>query len=376
MKAKEQILSLKAYKPGKPIEEVKRELGLTTVTKLASNENPFGCAPAVKDAVMDELERVSIYPDGYAAEIRSKLAEYLNVKPRQILFGNGSDEVIEMFCRTYLTPETNTVMATPTFPQYKHNSVIEGAEIIEVPLLENGKHDLEKMYQAIDENTKIIWLCTPNNPTGRYITEDELVTLLQKVPSDVIVACDEAYREYVVADDYPDTIALQRMYPNLVVFRTFSKAFGLASLRIGYGVAHEDLMKVVDPVREPFNTSRVAQRAAITALEHLDFIESCRVKNREGMKMYEEFCVQNNLDCYPSQGNFILINFKTLQGDEVFDYLLKNGYIVRSGNALGFPTCVRITIGSKEQNEGIIECLAEWLIQKGIASEKETTEID
>ncbi|MGM7701674.1 histidinol-phosphate transaminase [Pseudalkalibacillus sp. Hm43] len=376
MKAKDQVLSLKAYKPGKPIEEVKRELGLTTVTKLASNENPFGCAPAVKEAVMDELDRVSIYPDGYAADIRMKLAQHLQVKPEQILFGNGSDEVIEMFCRTYLTPETNTIMATPTFPQYKHNSVIEGAEIIEVPLMENGKHDLEKMLHAIDENTRIIWLCTPNNPTGSYITDEELITFMKKVPDHIIVAVDEAYKEYVVADDYPDTIALQRQYPNLVVTRTFSKAFGLASLRIGYGIAHEDLMKVVDPVREPFNTSRVSQRAAITALEHLEFIESCRRKNREGMVLYEAFCAKYHLYYYPSQANFILIDFKTLQGDEVFDFLLRKGYIVRSGNALGFPTCVRITVGSKEQNEGIIQCLSEWLEEIGIDSDRETTIID
>ncbi|MGP4078349.1 histidinol-phosphate transaminase [Pseudalkalibacillus sp. R45] len=360
MKAKQQILSLKAYQPGKPIEEVKRELGLTSVTKLASNENPFGCAPAVKDAVMDELNSVSIYPDGYAAEIRFKLADYLNVKPQQILFGNGSDEVVEMFCRTYLSPESNTVMASPTFPQYKHNSVIEGAEIIEIPLTKDGKHDLDKMYEAIDRNTKIVWICSPNNPTGTYVTEKELVSFLEKVPPDVIVACDEAYQEYVVADDYPDTLTLQRDYPNLIVFRTFSKAFGLASLRIGYGVAHENLIKVVDPVREPFNTSRVAQRAAITALDNLDFIEMCRERNREGMKMYEDFCNKYDLDYFPSQGNFILIDFKTKQGDEVFNYLLRNGYIVRSGNALGFPTSVRITVGSTEQNEGIIQCLSNW----------------
>ncbi|MCF6137572.1 histidinol-phosphate transaminase [Pseudalkalibacillus berkeleyi] len=373
MKAKEQIKSLKAYKPGKPIEEVKKELGLETITKLASNENPFGCADAVKDAVMDELERVSIYPDGYAAEIRTKLSEYLGVKPGQILFGNGSDEVIEMFCRTYLSPESNTIMATPTFPQYKHNSIIEGAEIIEVPLLDNGKHDLDQMYQAIDDHTKIIWLCSPNNPTGTYITEKELVSFLKKVPSDIIVACDEAYREYVVAEDYPDTVELQKEYTNLIIFRTFSKAFGLASLRIGYGVAHEDLMGVVDPVREPFNTSRVAQRAAITALEHLEFIETCRVKNREGMASYESFCKQFNLDYFPSQGNFILIDFKTIQGDEIFDYLLRKGFIVRSGNALGYLTSVRITVGSQDQNDSIINCLSEWLVQKGVTKNVATS---
>jgi histidinol-phosphate aminotransferase len=361
LKAKEQILTLKAYEPGKPIEEVKRELGLTSVTKLASNENPFGCAPAVKDAVMDELERVSIYPDGYAAEIRGKLAEYLGVLPQQILFGNGSDEVVEMFCRTYLSPSTNTVMARPTFPQYRHNSIIEGAEIREIALDDEGHHDLEEMLAAIDDNTKIVWICSPNNPTGTYVSENKLIDFLERVPKDVIVACDEAYKEYVVAEDYPDTLALQREYPNLVVFRTFSKAFGLASLRIGYGVAHEDLIRVVDPIREPFNTSRVAQRAAITALDHLEYIAMCRIRNREGMEMYEQFCDKHGLSYFPSQGNFILIDFKTKQGDEVFQYLLQQGYIIRSGNALGFPTCVRITVGSEEQNRGIIDCLSKWL---------------
>ncbi|WP_257347683.1 histidinol-phosphate transaminase [Pseudalkalibacillus decolorationis] len=366
MKAKEQILTLKAYQPGKPIEEVKKELGLTSVIKLASNENPFGCAPAVKEAVMDELDRVSIYPDGYAAEIREKLSRHLGVQARQILFGNGSDEVVQMFCRTYLSPSTNTVMATPTFPQYRHNSVIEGAEIREIPLNGNGDHDLDEMYKAIDKDTKIVWLCTPNNPTGTYIPKDKLVSFLDCVPSDVIVACDEAYCEYVDAPDYPDTIELQREYPNLVVLRTFSKAFGLASLRIGYGVAHEDLIQVVDPVREPFNTSRVAQRAAITALDHLDYLKMCKARNREGMVLYEQFCDQHGLSYYPSQGNFILIDFKTKQGDEVFQYLLRQGYIVRSGNALGFPTCVRITVGSEEQNKGVIDSLTNLLVSKTV----------
>lgn len=362
MQVKSQLISLKPYEPGKPIEEVKRELGLEKVVKMASNENPFGCSEKAKEAIQNELSQLHIYPDGYAYNVREKVANHLNVKKEQLIFGNGSDEVILILCRALLSPEKNTVMAQPTFSQYKHNALIEGAEIREVPLI-NGEHDLDGMLEQIDENTAIVWVCNPNNPSGNYIDKERFISFLKKVPKNVLVVSDEAYYEYVVAEDYPDTISLLNEFPNLMVLRTFSKAYGLSALRIGYGVGNETFIRSLDPARPPFNTSSVAQAAAIAALDDQDFIQTCREKNREGIEQFYAFCEKFKLKYYPTQTNFILIDFNR-NGDEVFQYLLKRGFIVRSGVALGFPTAVRITVGTKEENEEIIQRLTEMLEER------------
>ncbi|TXC93280.1 histidinol-phosphate transaminase [Metabacillus litoralis] len=359
MQVKKQLLGLQPYQPGKPIEEVKKQFNLTKVVKLASNENPYGCSPKAKQAIMDELDQLAIYPDGYSASLRTRVAKHVNVNEEELIFGNGSDEVVQIICRALLNPEKNTVMATPTFPQYKHNAVIEGAEVREVPLV-NGDHNLDEMIGKIDENTTVVWVCTPNNPTGTYVTSDNLLNFLTKVPKHVLVVVDEAYYEYVLAEDYPDTVSLLNEHSNLMILRTFSKAYGLASLRIGFGIANAELIRKIEPAREPFNTSRVAQAAAIASLDDPDFVADCREKNKKGLKQFYEFCENLNLDYYPSEGNFILIDFNR-DSDEVFQALLEKGYIVRSGNALGFPTHLRITVGSEIQNNEIIEILKDFV---------------
>jgi histidinol-phosphate aminotransferase len=361
LQIKEQLLSLKPYQPGKPIEEVKKEFNLTKVVKLASNENPYGCSKKAKQAILDELDQLAIYPDGYSALLRTQVAKHVGVNEDELLFGNGSDEVVQIICRALLSPQKNTVMATPTFPQYKHNAVIEGAEIREVPLVD-GDHNLDEMLTKIDENTTVLWVCTPNNPTGTYVKKQELLDFLSKVPKHVLVVVDEAYYEYVVAEDYPQTVPLLKDYPNLMILRTFSKAYGLAALRVGYGIANADLIRKIEPAREPFNTSRVAQAAAIAALEDPAFVSECSDKNKQGLQQFYQFCEDLKLEFYPSEGNFILIDFKR-DSDEVFNALLKKGYIVRSGNALGFPTHLRITVGTEEQNAEIIEILKEFVLE-------------
>ncbi|MDF0726233.1 histidinol-phosphate transaminase [Cytobacillus sp. S13-E01] len=362
MKIKEQLKNLKPYQPGKPIEEVKRQYGLDKITKLASNENPFGFSKQAKIAIQNSIESLAIYPDGYAADLREKFAGHLEVSPKQIIFGNGSDEILQIICRSLLSPGKNTVMATPTFPQYRHNAIIEGADCREVELID-GYHDLEGMLAQIDKETAVVWLCSPNNPTGTYIKENNLLAFLNQVPSEVLVVVDEAYYEYTQVDDYPETIKLIDQFPNLIVLRTFSKAYGLAGLRIGYGIAQSSLITQIEPAREPFNTSKMAQVAALAALDDQQFIIECAKKNKQGLEQYYTFCNEQGLFYYPSEGNFILIDFNR-PGDEVFQYLLERGYIVRSGNALGFPTSVRITVGTKEQNEGIISILTEMLVEK------------
>ncbi|WP_026584603.1 histidinol-phosphate transaminase [Bacillus sp. J33] len=365
MKWKEQLLNLTPYQPGKSIDQVKKEYGLDKIVKLASNENPFGCSEKVLFTMNQSPSFFALYPDGYAAELRSLLADHLSVKEEQIIFGNGSDEIIQMISRALLGPDTNTIMAAPTFPQYKHNAVVEGAEIREIPLI-NGEHDLDAMLAAIDENTAVIWVCSPNNPTGSYVSESSLLSFLEKVPEDILVVLDEAYYEYVVADDYYRAVDLISQYNNLIVLRTFSKIYGLASLRVGYGVSNQEIIKVLEPVREPFNVNKFAQAAAAAALGDQQFIESCRQKNREGLEQFYDFCEKNQLQYYPSQGNFILINFNA-DSNDVFQFLLEKGYIVRSGKALGFPDSVRVTVGSKEQNEGVLEAMEQYLAKQAAA---------
>ncbi len=356
MQPKERVLGVPPYKPGKPIDEVKRELGLTEVIKLASNENPFGYSPRARAAILNELETLPLYPDGGSMTLRWDLADFLKVSPEQLIFGNGSDEILQMICRTYLGEGTNTVMATPTFSQYRSNAIIDGAELIEVPLVD-GVHDLKAMADAVNENTRVVWICNPNNPSGTIVSEADLLTFLERVSKDVLVVLDEAYYEYVVAPEYPQTIPLLEKYPNLIILRTFSKIYGLAALRIGYGVASVEVISHLNHVREPFNTSTLAQAAARAALADQDFISDCRERNRQGLKQLTDKFDEWGLKYYPSQTNFILVDLQR-DSDEVFQQLLRQGIIVRSGNALGFPGFQRITIGSPEQNEKILSALS------------------
>lgn len=364
MKWKKQITNLKAYQPGRSIEEVKKEYGLEKIVKLASNENPFGSSNKAREWVQSYASSYALYPDGYTTALRSALSEFLAVDEKRLIFGNGSDELILIISRSMLEPGKNTVMATPTFPQYRHNATVEGAEIREVPLVD-GAHDLDAMLSAIDEQTAVVWLCSPNNPTGVYIKNDPLIQFLNKVPDDVLVVLDEAYFEYVTADDYYNALEIAKSYPNVIVLRTFSKIYGLASFRVGYGIGSEEVIRALEPVREPFNINTLGEGAALAALADQEFIEKCRTENKQGLEQFYQFCKSKQLDYYPSEGNFILIDFKC-DSDQLFQYLLERGYIVRSGNALGCPGTVRVTIGSYEQNEGVIEVMKSFITENAI----------
>ena len=363
MKWKTNILDLKAYQPGRSTEAVKKEFGLDNITKLASNENPYGYSLKVLEFLQEKPSEFAIYPDGNGSVLKEALSQFYNLPEEQFLLGNGSDEIIGIISRSILRPGINTVMATPSFSQYKHNAIVENAECREIPLTADGNHDLDAMLAAIDENTGIVWLCTPNNPSGVYIAERDLIPFLEAVPKDVLVVLDEAYREYVVAEDYPDSLEIIEKYPNVIVLHTFSKIYGLASFRVGYAIADKEVIAKLNPVREPFNVNTFGQWVSVAALNDQEFVEACRGKNREGIQQYYDFCEEEKLSYYPSQGNFILIDF-AMNGDEVFQYLMSKGYIVRSGVALGFPSFVRITVGTKEQNEGIISELRGLLAEK------------
>ncbi|WP_127588364.1 histidinol-phosphate transaminase [Paenibacillus koleovorans] len=364
MQPKPNIVHLPVYQPGKPIEAVKRELGLTEVIKLASNENPFGCSPKAKEAIIAEVGNTSLYPDGGAVELTQAVASHFQVEPNQVIFGAGSDEIILMIARAYLVPGDETIMATHTFPQYKHNAEIENAVCIEVPLID-GTHDLSGMLSKISPKTKIIWVCNPNNPTGTIVTHDELSSFLEQVPSNVLVVLDEAYAEYTVTGDYPDGFALLRQYKNTILLRTFSKIYGLASLRIGYGIGHPDVIHTINQVREPFNTTRYAQSAAKAALADEAFIADCREKNAAGLEYLRGEFDRLGLSYYPAHGNFIMVDVQR-PAKLAFEGLLRQGLIVRGGHNLDFPTKIRVTVGSTEQNEKFISALEAVLAEVAV----------
>lgn len=351
MEGKKVLSQLSPYKQGMQMEDVKRKYNLSRIIKLSSNENPFGCSNKVKEDLPAFLDHLEIYPDGHATELRSALAKKLGVKEEEIVFGSGSDEIVQIICRAFLYPGANTVMASPTFPQYKHNALIEGAGIKEIPL-KSGYHDMEKMLAAIDDNTKIVWLCTPNNPTGSTISREELYVFLEKCPKNVLVAIDEAYYEFLDASLDPHTIDKLPEHHNLIVLRTFSKAYGLAGFRVGYGIGHEKLIGRLNIARGPFNTSSIAQKAALIALSDDQFINKTVARNKKIKQSFEQFLDEIDWKYYDSQTNFLLIE-TPLSGNEMFEQLLKHGYIVRPGEAIGSPGTIRVTIGTENDMDDL-----------------------
>lgn len=346
MNGKQILQEMIPYKQGKQLHEVKKEFGLERIVKLASNENPFGYSNKIDKYLSAQLPSFDIYPDGYTSELRTAVANKLSVSEDQLIFGSGTDEIVQMVGRAFLYPGVNTVMPAPTFPQYKHNARIEGAEVKEVPTL-NGYHDLDGMLNAIDENTNVVWLCSPNNPTGSLIPKDDLDTFMEKCPKHVLVVLDEAYYEYVEESIKSNILDRLSSYKNLLVLRTFSKAYGLAGLRIGYGIANNALIANLDVVRGPFNTSSMAQKAALIALDDDEFILESTSRNRSVKENFQLFLDSIGWHYYDSQTNFLLVSTPK-SGDEIFQRLLENGYIVRSGDGLGCPNTVRITIGNED----------------------------
>ncbi|MED1471955.1 histidinol-phosphate transaminase [Bacillus salipaludis] len=352
---RKEIENLDVYIPGKPIEEVQRELGLEKIIKLASNENPYHCSNKAKQAMLEEIHRAGLYPEGMAPALTEKLAHQFNIDRKRILVGNGSDEIIRLLTRSYIRASDEVIMADVTFPRYETNVFIEGGKPIKVPLL-HGVHDLEWMFKAITANTRMIFICNPNNPTGTIVSEEELRTFIERVPKHILLIIDEAYYEYVTDKDYLQTVPLLDEYPNLIILRTFSKIYGLASLRIGYGMMHPSMVQELVKVKEPFNTNRFAQAAAIASLEDLDFVETCKRKNEEGRKYLENELEKMGLGYFPSQGNFLMVKINR-SGDELFQSLLKQGIIVRSGVPLGYPETIRVSIGTEEENRAFISAL-------------------
>jgi histidinol-phosphate aminotransferase len=359
--AKPSVLTQPVYEPGKPIEYVARELGLDPegIIKLASNENPFGPSPRALEAAKRALEHGELYPDGGCFELRQKLAAHRGMQPDEIVVGNGSNEIIELLGHAFLGPGDEVVMATPAFVVYKLVTLLFGAKAIELPL-RHWRHDLKALADAITPRTKLVFVCSPNNPTGTANTEAELIAFARSLPEHVIGVFDEAYADYL--EHAPDLRPLIREGRKIVCLRTFSKIYGLASLRIGYGYASGELCALLNRVRQPFNVNAIAQAAAIAALEDREFAQRCARENRAGLAQLEQGCRALGLEYVPSVANFMLV--KVGEGSRVFDALQRRGVIVRPVKSYGLAEWVRVTTGTPEQNERLLRELKVVLAER------------
>lgn len=362
---REEIFSMEMYVAGKPISEVKRELGLDEVIKLASNENPLGCSPKAKKALQETFEEACLYPDASNFELKAAISKKLGVKTSQIFCGAGSDLLIRVICETLLKPGEESIMAEVTFPRYDAATKLIGGKSIVVPMKNHGL-DVDAMTDCINEKTKLIWLCNPNNPTGTIFKKQDLERIINRIPENVFMIMDEAYIEYVTDEDYPDTLQLLDKYPNLIILRTFSKAYGLAGLRCGYGIANEEVVKYFNTVVGPFDVNLFAQKAAVAAIndsEYLKYVHETNIIGRE--YLYSEF-KKLGLQYIETNANFIMVSSK-LDDKLVFNELLKRGIIVRPGFLLGMPGWMRVTIGTIEQNKAFIGALTSILDKERVA---------
>ncbi|MGC7847153.1 histidinol-phosphate transaminase [Desulforudis sp. 1088] len=348
---KSNIGSLAVYKPGKPIEEVQRELGLERVIKLASNENPLGPSPRAVEAVSRAIGEVHRYPDGSAYRLKRALAAALDVEPEAVLLANGSNEVVQQLSLAVLDEGDEAVMPVPSFPRYEPLARLMKAEPVEVPLTDY-RLDLEAMATRISPRTKIVYICNPNNPTGTIVRKDEFETFLDKLPPRVLVVMDEAYFEYVDDPLYPDGLDYFRRGRNVIVLRTFSKIYGLAGLRVGYAIGSPDLIAYLERVREPFNVNALAQTAALAALGDREFVRRSQDLAREGKRFLYSAFTSRGISYVPSEANFIFFDAGRPE-QEVFRRMLRRGVIVRGG--FGYPTMLRVTIGTPDENAVFIE---------------------
>ena len=350
----EYIRTLVPYAPGKAIEEVEREFGIPNSIKLASNENPLGPSPLAVEAMRQKLSELHLYPDGDCFYLKNGLSRELKVTSEQLICGNGSNEIIELAIRTFMRAGDEAVMARQAFVVYKLVVQAVGGVSKEVPL-RDFTHDLDAMANAITPRTRIIFLANPNNPTGTIFRQAHWESFLQKVPPDVVTIVDEAYFEYVQAPDYPNSLHYHNRGKSLLTLRTFSKLYGLAGLRIGYGIGDREIIGLMQRVRQPFNVNAPAQWGALAALGDEQHVRRSLENNRQGLEYLTRALTALKIDYVPSHANFLLI--RVGRGEEVFSNLLRQGIIVRPMTGYQFPEYVRVTIGTMAENQKFIEGL-------------------
>lgn len=351
------IGKISPYSPGKPIEEVERELKITGVVKLASNENPLGPSPKAIEAINKFSRDVSLYPDQNCYELTRLLAGKLDISPDNMVIGNGSDEIMMLVALAYITAGDEVILSLNTFSTYETVSRLMEASITLVNL-KNYTYDLEAMAGICSQKTKLIFVCNPNNPTGTMNTKGQLDYLISKASPNTIILIDEAYGEYVESPEYPDSLDYVRANKNVVVTRTFSKVYGLAGLRVGYGIAKPEIIKYLKLVRLPFSVNRLAQIAATISLADSHHVEASRKNNSEGKKYLYAQLDKLGISYVKTEANFIFINLNN-DADTVFMELMRRGVIVRPLSSFGMPGSIRVTIGTPEQNQKFIKALSE-----------------
>ena len=356
LKPKPSINTIQPYQGGKPIEEVRRELGITTdIIKLASNENPLGPSPLAIQAISERATQVHLYPDGNAYYLKADLAADLGISAEHLILGNGSNDVLQLVAEAYVAPEDEVIYADGAFVVYSLVTKLCSATAVVVPMVKHT-HDLLAMADAITDKTKVVFVANPNNPTGTMVAADETAAFMERVPDDVLVVFDEAYYEYVERSDYPQTLPYVLEGRNFIITRTFSKIYGLAGLRIGYGIAPPPLIETLNRVRQPFNCSLVGQAAARAALKDTAHVTRSREQNAVGKAFLYDAFDDMGLRYVESEGNFIMLHLEQ-SGTDIADRLLKEGVIVRPIGGYGYPNAVRVTIGTEEENKKFIAAL-------------------
>jgi histidinol-phosphate aminotransferase len=358
------ISGLAPYEPGKPSAELKREFGLSDVIKLASNENPLGPSPTVKAALLAAADDIERYPDGAAFELRDALAKHLRVAPQQLTLGNGSNDVLVLLAETFLTPNVAAVYDQYSFVVYRLVVQACAAEARVSPANPPSHaqplgHDLEAMRALVDKKTRLVFIANPNNPTGTWLEQDELRSFLRDMPNHVITVVDEAYLEYARQSDEPDTLAWLDEFPQLVIVRTFSKAYGLAGLRIGYGISSPSIAELLNRVRQPFNVNSMAQKAALAGLADQQWVQRGVATNAAGMLQLQQGLDKLGWRWIPSRGNFLLVDLGSSENAAACNqYLLRAGVIVRPVANYGLPAYLRITVGTADETGRLLQTLA------------------
>ena len=350
------VLRMSPYSPGKPIDEVKRELGLTRVIKLASNENPLGPSPLAVAAVKKAADHIHLYPDASAHSLREALSKHYDLPMAQIVVGNGSDEIIHMLGQILLgSPEDEIIVGNPSFVRYDAAAGLADCKLVKVPLSEDMRIDLPAIAKAVTPNTKLVFIANPNNPTGTIVSIEELDSFLASIPQSVVVVLDEAYFEFADGTPgFPNSLDYVRKHPNVIGMRTFSKTYGLAGIRVGYAFVSEQISDAFDRAREPFNVNCLAQVAAIAALSDTDHLEKTVELNRRGLERMQQAFLNLGAKPYQSYANFIIADLGK-PARPVFQALLEQGIVTRSGDVLGLPNCLRVSVGNDEEVTIFIE---------------------
>lgn len=358
IKTRKVLDQITPYALGQTLEQIKETYQLDKVIKMSDNESVYGCSPHVEKTLSNELQSLFLYPNGIPEKLIKKLSTLYNVHPDHFIIGNGSEEIIRLLARAYISRDDEAIMADITFPRYETNVLLEGGKTVKVPL-KHGVHDLTRMYEAISSMTKMIFICNPNNPTGTVVDQTELLEFIEKIPSHILIVLDEAYYEYVKSDPL-QSVTLLNERKNLIILRTFSKIYGLAALRVGYGMMQPSVVEALHKVKDVFNVNQLAQIAATAAITDQTFIDHVTEKNRIEVEFMMDQLIGAGIHCYPSETNFVFAYSNHL----LVERLLRRGIMVRKIPLQGYEEAFRVTVGTREENEVFIQAVKQLLNEK------------